>query len=141
MKEKEKSIKVYLDDDPKPFGEFESPVKFLFDTTKIPDGKHELKIVASSTGGTEGVKIIPFEVRNGPTITVLGLGRNEVVDHKIPITINAYGSERSDVFVIEGSETPKAIPFWIWAMVIIFFGFVIFYFIMYWTPEFYESFF
>lgn len=141
MKEKEKSIKVYLDNDLKPFGEFESPVKFLFDTTKIPDGKHELKIVASSTSGTEGVKFIPFEVRNGPTITVLGLGENEIVDDQIPITINAYGNERSDIFVIEGSETPKAIPFWIWAMVIIFFGFLIFYFVMYWTPEFYESFF
>jgi len=137
----EKTIRIFLDDDPKPFAEFESPVKFIFDTTKIPDGKHKLKIVVTSTDGAEGIKIIPFEVRNGPAISVLGLKDNEVVDTQIPITINAYGSERKDVFVITGSETPKAIPSWVWALVILFVGFGIFYLIMYWNQDLYESFF
>ncbi len=141
MEEKEKIIRVFLDEDPRPFAEFESPVKFIFDTTKIPDGKHTLKIVVTSTDGAEGIKIIPFEVRNGPSISVLGLKENEVVDTQIPITINAYGSERKDVFVITGSETPKAIPSWIWALVLLFVGFGIFYLIMYWNPDLYESFF
>lgn len=141
MEETEKTIRIFLDDGPKPFAEFESPVKFIFDTTKIPDGKHKLKIVVTSTDGAEGIKIIPFEVRNGPAISVLGLKDNEVVDTQIPITINAYGSERKDVFVITGSETPKAIPSWVWALVILFVGFGIFYLIMYWNQDLYESFF
>lgn len=134
-------IKVFLDSDARPFAEFAPPVKFVLDTTKIPDGKHLLKVVAKSSKGVEGVKTIPFEVRNGPEISVVGLKENEVVDTQIPITINAYGSETNDEFIIKGSETPKAIPAWVWALLISFVGFAFFYFIMYWNPEFYKSFF
>ncbi len=134
-------IKVYLDEEPKPFAEFSPPVKFILDTTKIPDGKHSLRIVARSSNNVEGIRIIPFEVRNGPEIAVVGLNDNEVVDTQIPITINAYGSETNDSFVIRGSETPKAIPAWVWALLIIFVGFALFYAIMYWDPEHYKSFF
>lgn len=134
-------IKIFLDEDPKPFAEFSPPVKFVFDTTKIPDGKHKLKIVAKSTDGIEGVRTIPFEVRNGPAIDIVGLNENEVVNEQIPITINAYGSERKDVFIVTGSETPKAIPAWVWALLISFIGFAMFYFIMYWKPDLYKSFF
>ncbi len=134
-------IKVYLDDEPQPFAEFAPPVKFVLDTTKIPDGKHTLKIVARSSSNVEGVRTIPFEVRNGPEISVVGLKKNEVVDTQIPITINAYGSETKDSFVIKGSETPQAIPAWVWALIISFVGFALFYVIMYWNPELYKSFF
>lgn len=134
-------IKVFLDDDPAPFAEFSPPVKFVFDTTKIPDGKHTLRIVAKSTDGVEGVRTVPFEVRNGPAIQVVGLKDNEVVNEQFPITINAYGSERRDVFVVTGSETPKAIPAWVWALVITFVGFALFYTIMYWNSDLYKSFF
>src|SRR5690554_4536349 len=133
-------IKVFLDDDPTPFAEFSPPVKFVFDTTKIPDGKHTLRVVAKSTDGVEGVRTVPFEVRNGPAITVLGLKDHEVVNEQLPITINAYGSERRDVFVVTGSETPKAIQAWVWALVIAFVGFALFYTIMYLKPDFYKSF-
>lgn len=134
-------IKIFLDDEDAPFAEFKPPVKFMLDTTKIPDGKHHLKIVAKSSNNVEGIKVIPFEVRNGPEIAVVGLRANEVVDEKVSITVNAYGSERRDQFVVTGSETPKGIPAWVWAIVIGFIGFAIFYFIMYWTPDFYQSFF
>ena len=134
-------IKVFLDNDARPFAEFGPPVKFVLDTTKIPDGKHELKIVAKSSKGVEGIKKIPFEVRNGPEISVVGLHPNEVVEMQIPITINAYGSETNDEFIIRGSETPKAIPAWVWALLISFVGFAFFYLIMYWNPELYKSFF
>lgn len=133
-------IKVFLDEEPTPFAEFAPPVKFVFDTTKIPDGKHILKIVAKSTDNVEGVKSIPFEVRNGPSIAVVGLKDNEVVNEQIPITINAYGSERNDVFVVTGSETPKAIPAWVWALLIMFIGFALFYLIMFLKPDLYQSF-
>lgn len=134
-------VKVFLDEDSRPFAEFAPPVKFVLDTTKIPDGKHQLRIIARSSKGAEGVKTIPFEVRNGPDISVVGLRENEVVDTQIPITINAYGSETNDEFIIKGSETPKAIPAWVWALMISFVGFALFYFVMYWNPELYKSFF
>lgn len=89
-------------------------MKFILDTTRIPDGKHNLKTVARSSGRLEGVKEIPFEVRNGPAISVVVLKPNEIDDAKVPITINAYGSETEEQFIIKGSETPKAIPAWVW---------------------------
>ncbi len=134
-------IKVFLDEDPKPFASFAPPVKVVLDTTKIPDGKHILKIVAKSSNGIEGIREVPFVVRNGPSISVVGLKDNETVDTQVPLIINAYGSETKDFFVIKGSETPKAIPAWVWALLIAFFGFGLFYLIMYWSPELYKSFF
>lgn len=134
-------IKVYLDDEEQPFAEFSPPVKFELDTTKIPDGPHTLRIVARSSRGVEGVRVVPFKVRNGPTISLVGLKDNDEVTQQIPITINAYGSETDDQFVIRGSETPKAIPAWVWAMVISFIAFGAAYAILYWTPDFYISFF
>lgn len=133
-------IKVFLDDEPKAFAEFTPPVKFILDTTKITDGKHTLKIVAKSTNNVEGIRLIPFEVRNGPSISVVGLKENEIINEQIPITINSYGSERNDVFVITGSETPKAIPTWVWALLIAFLGFALFYLVMYLKPDLYKSF-
>mgnify|MGYP006198644791 CR=1 FL=1 len=132
---------VWLDDDSTPFAEFKPPVKMMLDTTKITDGKHKLKIIAKSTDGVEGIKIVPFEVRNGPAIDLVGLKENDVVDDKVTLTINAYGSERKDFFVVTGSETPKGIPSWVWAILITFFGWALFYAIMYWNPENYTSFF
>lgn len=136
-----RKVRVFLDENPVPFAEFSPPVKFVLDTTKIPDGKHQLKIVAKSSSGLEGIKTVPFEVRNGPSISVLGLQDGDVVTDQVPVTINSYGSERNDFFLIRGSETPKGIPSWVWAIVISFIGFALFYFIMYWTPDNYKSFF
>ncbi|SRX55123.1 cytochrome C [Aequorivita sp. CIP111184] len=134
-------IKVFLDEDPKPFASFAPPVKVVLDTTKISDGKHTLKIVAKSSNGIEGIREVPFVVRNGPSISIVGLKDNETVDTQVPLIINAYGSETKDFFVIKGSETPKAIPAWVWALLIAFFAFGLFYLIMYWSPELYKSFF
>lgn len=136
-----RKVRVFLDENPVPFAEFSPPVKFVLDTTKIPDGKHQLKIVAMSSSGLEGIKTVPFEVRNGPSISVVGLQDGDVVTDQIPVTINSYGSERNDFFLIRGSETPKGIPSWVWAIVISFIGFALFYFTMYWNPDNYKSFF
>lgn len=134
-------IKVFLDDEVHPFAEFAPPVKFVLDTTKIPDGKHQLKIIAKSSNEVEGIKLIPFEVKNGPEISVIGLKDNEVIDTQTSIIINAYGSETNDKFIIKGSENPKAVPSWIWALLIVIFAFALFYFIMYWKQDSYKSFF
>lgn len=134
---KKNLVRVFLDDDPKPFAEFGTPVRFVLDTTKLVDGDHKLRVVSRSTDGKEGIKEIRFKVRNGPAITVVGLKEGDTVDDKVPLLINSYGSERRDFFVVHGSETPKAIPSWIWALVILFVGWSVFYVIMYWTSQYY----
>lgn len=139
--EDKRIVTVFLDDEEQPFAEFAPPVQFVLDTTKIPDGEHELKIVAKSSRDIEGVRIIPFRVQNGPEISVEGLKENETIDTQTPVVINAYGSETNDRFIIRGSENTKPIPAWIWALAIIILAFGIYYAIMYWTPEFYKSFF
>lgn len=141
MKDDHRIVKVFLDDEERPFAEFHPPAKFELDTTKIPDGPHKLRIVARSSQGVEGVREIPFVVKNGPTIDIVGLKANDEITERVPITINAYGSETNDKFVIRGSETPKAIPAWVWALVITFVAFAAAYLIIYWTPSFYISFF
>lgn len=134
-------VKVFLDDDPVPFVELETPSKILFDTTKIPDGKHQLKVVASSSSGKEGIRVIPFEVRNGPAISVIGLKNNQVVDDKLPITINAYESQRKAIFEVKGSEDPKGIPLWVWVALLLFIGWALHYAYLFWTKDNYNSFF
>jgi len=99
--ENKRQVIVFLDDEKIPFGVFEPPAKLVLDTTKIVDGKHELKIKAISSSGIEGVRVIPFEVRNGPEIAVVGLKDNEVIESNTTVTINAYGSETTESFIME----------------------------------------
>lgn len=139
--ENKREVTVFLDDEKIPFGVFEPPAKIVLDTTKIPDGKHELKIKAISSMGIEGVRVIPFEVRNGPEISVVGLKENEIIESNTAIVVNAYGSETTESFIIKGSETPKAVPSWVWACIIMFVAFAIFYFITHWNMDTYKSFF
>lgn len=120
-------IIIFLDDETKPFGEFKAPVNFELDTRKLVDGNHKLRIVSKDPLGKEGVRIIPFTVRNGPAVAVEGISENEVVDGVIPLMINAYGKGDQKRFLIEGSETPHSIPAWLWALVIGFVGWGIYY--------------
>ncbi len=139
MEKDNRIVRIYLDDSTTPLAEYHPPVKMVLDTTKMTDGKHLLRVVARSTKGREGVKEIPFSVRNGPAITVVGLQDNDVVDHDLPITINAYGHERPDMFIVTGSETPLAIPAWVWVLVIAFIAWGLFFLIRYFTPEHYMN--
>ena len=120
-------VKLYIDDDTEPFAELSPPVSFVLDSTKLIDGKHQLKVVATTSDGKEGITEIPFEVRNGPAISVVGLKPDDVVENLLPITINAYGSENEKRFIVTGSETPKAIPAWVWVLLISFIGWGFFY--------------
>lgn len=92
MSERESStIQIYLDDDPEPIASYRPPANFELDTHSLEDGPHVLKIVASDPSGRQGIRRIPFEVRNGPGIDVSGLNENDVVDGKVSVLINAYG--------------------------------------------------
>ncbi|KAA9037169.1 cytochrome C [Ginsengibacter hankyongi] len=125
------TIFIFLDEEPKPIAEFVSPVNFELDTRKMVDGKHTLKIVSKDPTGKEGIRIIPFEVRNGPAIAIEGIKENAVVDGVVPLMVNAYGKGDQTKFLIEGSETPQSIPSWVWILIIGFTGWVLYYLITY----------
>ena len=125
------TIFIFLDEEPKPIAEFISPVNFELDTRKMVDGKHTLKIVSRDPTGKEGLRIVPFEVRNGPSIAIEGIKKNAVVDGVLPLMINAYGKGDQKTFLIEGSETPQSIPSWVWILIIGFAGWVLYYLITY----------
>jgi len=124
-------IFVYIDDEPDPIAAFDAPVTFELDTRKLVDGPHRLTIISKDPTGKEGIRKIPFEVRNGPAISVEGIREQAVVDGVVPLMINAYGKGNQKEFLIAGSETPKGIPAWIWILVIGFTGWALFYLIRY----------
>jgi hypothetical protein len=111
---------LFIDDDLAPIGTFPAPVSFDLDTKKLTDGKHILKVVSKDHKGKEGIKTIPFIVRNGPAIAIEGIKKDEVVDGILPLMINAYGKGDQKTFMLHGSETPKSIPFWIIILLIAF---------------------
>ena len=124
------SVLIYIDDEKKPIGEYTVPINFELDTTKIIDGEHSLRIVSKSSLGKEGVRVIPFTVRNGPAIAIEGLEENATVDGILPIMVNAYSKGDQKKFLIEGSETPHSIPVWLWMSIILFAGWAMYYLII-----------
>ena len=125
------TIFIFLDEDVKPLAQVTSPVSFDLDTRKMVDGNHTLKIVSKDPTGKEGIRTIPFIVRNGPSIAVEGIKENAVVDGVLPLMINAYGKGDQKTFLIEGSETPQSIPAWVWILIIGFAGWALFYLVRY----------
>jgi hypothetical protein len=128
MNQKSKVL-VFIDEASQPVGEFEAPIQFDFDTRKLVDGQHTFKVVSKDPSGKEGILLIPFTVRNGPAIAIEGLKQNDIVDGVLPIMINAYGKGDKKRFLIDGSETPRSIPSWLWAIVILFMGWAVYYLI------------
>lgn len=126
MEERSK-IYIFIDQENKPVAELVAPVNFELDTTKLVDGKHTLKIVSKDPTGKEGIRLVPFEVRNGPAISIEGIKENAVVDGVIPIMVNAYGKGDQKNFMIVGSETPQSIPFWIFVLLIVFAAWAVYY--------------
>jgi hypothetical protein len=131
--EDKSSILIFVDDAPQPLGSFKSPINFELDTRKLPDGEHYLRIVSQDPAGREGVRKVPFVVRNGPDITVEGLREHEVVDGVLPIMISAYGKGDQKIFLIDSSETPRSIPNWVWVTHILFGSWAIYYLITQFT--------
>lgn len=110
---------LFIDDEEQPIAELETPIVFDFDTSKLTDGDHILKIVSRSLRGIEGIRKINFTVKNGPTISVEGLRENDIVDGSLPLMINAYDKGMQKSFVIEGSETPQTVPVWFWILIMV----------------------
>jgi hypothetical protein len=121
------TVRVYLNDIPEPIVEVPAPFEFDLDTRALPDGEHVLKVVSRDTKGIEGVRTIPFTVRNGPAISIDGLGEREVVNGVLPMMINAYSKGDQRKFLIQGSETPRGVPAWLWVAMIGFAAWAMFY--------------
>lgn len=128
-------IFIFIDEETKPIAEVQSPVSFELDTRKLTDGDHVLKIVSKEPTGKEGIRKIPFVVRNGPAIAIEGLKEHAVVDGVVPLMINAYGKGDQKSFLIEGSETPQSIPWWVWTLIIGFAGWALYYMFRYFSIE------
>lgn len=127
------TIFIFIDDETRPITEVQSPVSFELDTRKLTDGDHVLKIVSKDPTGKEGIRKIPFEVRNGPAIAIEGMKEHAVVDGILPLMINAYGKGDQKSFLIEGSETPQSIPWWVWTLIIGFAGWALYYLFTYFS--------
>ncbi|KIC95518.1 cytochrome C [Flavihumibacter solisilvae] len=125
------TIFIFIDDEIKPIAEVQAPVSFELDTRKLTDGPHVLKIVSKDPAGKEGIRKIPFEVRNGPAIVIEGMKEHAVVDGVLPLMINAYGKGDQKSFLISGSETPQSIPWWVWLIIIGFAGWALYYMVRY----------
>ena len=118
--EQKSSIIIFVDNEQQPIASFSAPVNFELDTRKLVDGEHILTIVSKDVTGKEGVRRIPFVVRNGPSVSVEGIKENDVVDGVLPLMINAYSKGDQKKFIIEGSETPQSVPSWLWVLLIAF---------------------
>lgn len=127
------SVYLFIDDEIKPLAELNTPIVFDFDTSKLSDGDHVLKIVSKSPAGREGIRKINFVVKNGPSISVEGLKNDDIVDGVLPLMINAYDKGNQKSFVIEGSETPQTVPVWMWVIIILIAGWGAYYGITYFS--------
>jgi mono/diheme cytochrome c family protein len=112
-------IEVFVDDERGPRASFEPPGQFELNTSDLADGPHVLRVRASGGEGSAGNQEIPFVVRNGPGIAVVGLRKQEVVRGRVPILVNAYESRPGDVFEPGRVETPAPIPTWTWVLALV----------------------
>lgn len=109
-------IEVFVDDEREPRQVLDPPATLELDTTGLPDGPHWLRFRAIDDDGTTGVHDVPFTVRNGPGIAVVGLSEGETVRGRLPLLVNAFGSRRGDAFEPVRAETPAPVPTWAWVL-------------------------
>ncbi|MDM1408838.1 cytochrome C [Myroides sp. DF42-4-2] len=129
--EQKSKVYLFLDEEPQPIAVLDTPITFALDTHKLVDGDHLLTIVSKDHTGKEGIRKIPFIVRNGPAIEVEGMKEGGVVDGIVNIMVNAYGKADQKDFLIIGSETPQSIPYWVWITVIMVIAWGLYYMVRY----------
>ena len=112
-------IEIFIDDESVPRQTLEPPATLELDTEGLADGRHRLRVHAIDDSGTVGVEDIPFTVRNGPGIAVVGLSDGDTVRGRIPLLINAFASRPGDAFEPQRAETPAPIPTWAWVLFLV----------------------
>src|SRR5260370_29945988 len=90
-------VDVFVEDERVPRASFDPPGQLELDTSDLEDGPHVLRVRAAEGEGSAGNEEIPFVVRNGPGIAVVGLRKQEVVPGRAPILVNAYHSRLGEV--------------------------------------------
>jgi mono/diheme cytochrome c family protein len=112
-------IHIFLDDEQETRVILDPPATFELDTTQLSDGRHRLRVQAIDDDGTVGVEEIPFIVRNGPGIDVVGLSTGKAIQGRVPILLNAFSSRVGDAFEPVRAETPAPIPTWTWVLALV----------------------
>jgi mono/diheme cytochrome c family protein len=112
-------IEIFIDDESVPRQTLEPPATLELDTEGLADGAHRLRVHAIDDSGTVGVEEIPFTVRNGPGIAVVGLADGDTVSGRISLLVNAFASRPGDVFEPTRAETPAPIPTWAWVLFLV----------------------
>ncbi|KAA0892718.1 cytochrome C [Pusillimonas sp. ANT_WB101] len=107
-------IRIYLDDGAEPIADYEPPVAVRLNTHGLTDGKHLFRIEAHDRSGHIGMRELPFQVRNGPGITVSGIRADAIVHDDLNFTVNAFGAE--EPFEPRRAESPSPIPVWVWVL-------------------------
>ena len=112
-------IEIFIDDESVPRQTLEPPATLELDTEGLADGPHRLRVHAIDESGTVGVEEIPFTVRNGPGIAVVGLSDGDTVRGRVPLLVNAFASRPGDAFEPVRAETPAPIPTWAWVLFLV----------------------
>ena len=112
-------VDVFVDDEGAPRASFEPPGELELDTSDLADGPHVLRVRAAGGEGPAGTEEVPFVVRNGPGIAVVGLRKQEVVRGRVPLLVNAYENRPGEVFEPGRAETPAPIPTWTWVLALV----------------------
>src|SRR5499426_1239278 len=115
----EMRIEVFIDDESAPRYRLEPPAPLELDTEGLADGPHRLRVHAIEDSGPIGVEEIPFTVRNGPGIAVVGLSDGDTVRGRIPLLVNAFASRPGGAFEPGRAETPAPIPTWAWVLFLV----------------------
>ncbi len=135
MSEDQVKVKIFLDDQKDALAVYSPPARFDLDTTTLTDGRHRLHVHATDRYGITGVRDIPFIVRNGPGIAVVGLDPGDVVEGKISILVNAYGGAKEPDWEPVRAETPAPIPTWAWVLFLGIVCWAMWYGASEWTPS------
>ena len=128
----EARIRIYLDDNTDPIADYEPPAAVTIDTRLLADGEHRLRIEARDRRGNTGMREVPFQVRNGPGITLTGLRPSAIVRDTIHFTVNAFGAE--EPFEPRRAESPSPIPVWLWVLSLVIVAWAAWYVAVLWKP-------
>lgn len=128
----ESRVRIYLDDKPEAIADYEPPVAVSVDTHALTDGWHRIRIEALGHNGAIGRREVPFQVRNGPGITITGIRAEAIVHGNLNFSVNAFGSEER--FEPRRAESPSPIPVWLWVLSLIIVAWSAWYTAVLWHP-------